>query len=162
MILFATLVVALLAGAEACPPSFTFINGHCFSFQSQVVLPWAEAQEFCGNMSTTLAVVRSPTTLRGIYEYIMTYGLDGSYWLDASDIMYEGDWVWSDDSRVERGTPFWAIRHGLFGSYLSSLWYTVHQSLGRYLSYLYSTTHWLSTFVQFSLLELSPSSSNIV
>ncbi|XP_071522315.1 C-type lectin BML-2-like [Panulirus ornatus] len=115
MILFATLVVALLAGAEACPPSFTFINGHCFSFQSQVVLPWAEAQEFCGNMSTTLAVVRSPTTLRGIYEYIMTYGLDGSYWLDASDIMYEGDWVWSDDSRVERGTPFWAIRHGLFG-----------------------------------------------
>lgn len=43
-------------------------------------------------------------------------GLEGSYWLDASDLLYEGDWVWSDDTRVDRGTPFWAIHSGLFGN----------------------------------------------
>lgn len=45
-------------------------------------------------------------------------GLSGSYWLGASDQGYEGDWLWvSDNSRVDRGTPFWAIHNGIFGKF---------------------------------------------
>ncbi|KAK8394206.1 hypothetical protein O3P69_006414 [Scylla paramamosain] len=65
--------------------------------------------------NTILASVKSPDTFRDIYEYIIAYGLTGSFWLGASDTAVEGDWHWLDGSRVSRGTPYWAIHNSFTG-----------------------------------------------
>ncbi|XP_045118055.1 perlucin-like [Portunus trituberculatus] len=116
-----TVVVALLslaaAGVHGCSTGFHDIGGQCFSFRSEVTATWEEARDLCAGMgpNIVLATVKSPDTHRDIYEYIIEYGLAGSYWLGASDMAVEGDWHWIDGSRVPRGTPYWAIHNSLIG-----------------------------------------------
>uniref|UniRef100_A0A0P4VPI1 C-type lectin domain-containing protein n=2 Tax=Scylla olivacea TaxID=85551 RepID=A0A0P4VPI1_SCYOL len=116
-----TVVVALLslaaAGVHGCSPGFHDIGGQCFGFRSELTVTWEEARDLCTQMgsNTVLASVKSPDTHRDIYEYIIAYGLGGSFWLGASDMAVEGDWHWMDGSRVARGTPYWAIHSSFTG-----------------------------------------------
>ncbi|KAK4293533.1 hypothetical protein Pmani_033778 [Petrolisthes manimaculis] len=108
---------SLLAGAQTCPDLFVEIEGSCYSFRSDYLATWDVSGYICSNLSTpsTLAMVKSADTHRGFYEYIMTYGLIGSFWLGGTDLQYEDDWHWIDDTRIQRGTPFWAIDSGVLG-----------------------------------------------
>ncbi|XP_045611198.1 perlucin [Procambarus clarkii] len=112
----ALVVVALLTGANGCSVGFVEINGECFYFRSEVGT-WEAAHDLCLNLTDSrgLAEVKSANTLRAIYEYIRTYDLGGSFWLGATDQAYEGDWLWTDGSRVARGTPFWALHYSVLG-----------------------------------------------
>ncbi|KAG7160141.1 collectin-12-like 2 [Homarus americanus] len=109
-----------MAGVNGCSPGFVDINGECFSFRPEVSLDWEDSQVYCTNTSYSigLAEVKNANTHREVYEYIKTYGLTGSFWLGASDLEYDGDWVWLDGTRVERGTPFWSLHYGVLGTYL--------------------------------------------
>nr|QEX50549.1 C-type lectin 4 [Penaeus japonicus] len=111
------LVVAVMAvGCHGCPDGWLDVNGSCFYFHQDQSMPWEDAERFCETSGGSLAKIGSAKELRAFYEYILTYSLSGSYWLGASDQGYEGDWLWvSDNSRVDRGTPFWAIHNGIFG-----------------------------------------------
>ncbi|ROT79630.1 perlucin-like protein [Penaeus vannamei] len=111
------LFVAVLAvGCHGCSDGWLDINGVCFYFHQDQSMPWEDAKRFCETSGAVLAKVANAQTLREFYEYILTYGLSGSYWLGASDQSYEGDWLWvADNSRVNKGTPYWAIHNGIFG-----------------------------------------------
>ncbi|ROT65489.1 snaclec 6 [Penaeus vannamei] len=110
------LVLAAAPGTLACSFGFTDINGECLEFHPELLVPWQDAVTYCQNgTQTVLASVKNADTLRDVYTYILTYGLTGSFWLGASDLELEGDWSWLDGTRVDRGTPFWAIHTGLFG-----------------------------------------------
>jgi len=112
-------VIFLLAAPGAygaCPPGYEDINNDCLDFHPELLLTWHEAMAFCENVTdSTLASITSANTLRGVYEYVKKFGLTGSYWLGGSDLAFEGDWVWMDDTRIDRGTPFWALHQGLLG-----------------------------------------------
>ncbi|XP_042862375.1 CD209 antigen-like protein C [Penaeus japonicus] len=109
-------VLAAAPGTLACSFGFSEINGECLEFHPEVLLSWQDSVYFCQNETdATLASMKDADTLRGVYTYIKTYGLIGSFWLGASDIELEGDWSWLDGTRVDRGTPYWAIHSGLFG-----------------------------------------------
>ncbi|KAK8752498.1 hypothetical protein OTU49_005877 [Cherax quadricarinatus] len=108
--------ILLFAGGQGCDVGWVQIQESCFMFHMNVMLSWQDARAFCQDSESDLAKVVDGDTHRGVYVYIHTYGLSGSFWLGASDTASEGDWVWvTDDTRVEKGTPYWALGYNIFG-----------------------------------------------
>ncbi|XP_064107260.1 perlucin-like protein [Macrobrachium nipponense] len=108
----------LISGASCvqCEDGWVEIQGSCFRFHQDVAMPWQDAVIFCQDVGAHLAIVVDSDAHRSFYEYILTYGLSGTYWLGGSDLAYEGDWKWAkDESRIPRGTPFWALHSSILG-----------------------------------------------
>ncbi|XP_071523172.1 perlucin-like isoform X2 [Panulirus ornatus] len=109
-------VAILVAGSQGCEVGWEEIQGSCFAFYQTVSMSWHDARIFCQDLGADLAKVGEANTLRDMYKYITTYGLSGSFWVGATDETVEDDWVWAiDETRVDAGTPFWALHSGLFG-----------------------------------------------
>ncbi|KAK4293534.1 hypothetical protein Pmani_033779 [Petrolisthes manimaculis] len=80
-------------------------------------LDWQSARTLCQDLGGDLAKISTGRALRQAYAYIKAYALSGTFWLGGGDQVVEGDWVWVyDGTRVDKGTPYWAINTGLFGN----------------------------------------------
>lgn len=110
-------VIACMTGLSSaqCADGWAEIEGNCFGFVQAQSFNWNESNYYCEQIGATAAQVADADVLRGMYEYIVSFALQGDFWLGASDISGEDNWLWNDFSRVERGTPFWALHNGLFG-----------------------------------------------
>ncbi|XP_068203917.1 C-type lectin mannose-binding isoform-like [Palaemon carinicauda] len=82
-------------------------------------MPWEDAKIYCesSTVPAALAKMTSGRIVRAVYEYVTQYQIKGSFWLGASDLEVEDDWVWLDMERVNRGTPFWAVHSNLIGGW---------------------------------------------
>ncbi|KAG7160135.1 C-type lectin domain family 17, member A-like [Homarus americanus] len=110
--------VILVAGCYGCDPGWVDIEGSCYMFHMSTAMPWSDARAFCQESGADLAKVIDSNVHRAFWEYIHTYGLSGSFWLGASDEAVEGDWLWVfDNTRVEKGTNYWALRTTVLGGY---------------------------------------------
>ncbi|XP_045611199.1 LOW QUALITY PROTEIN: perlucin-like protein [Procambarus clarkii] len=110
------IILAAGSGVHGCDDGWEDIEGSCFKFDISMSLPWDDARVFCQSNGGDLAKVIDGNTHRGIWLYIQTYGLSGSFWLGASDVAAEGDWIWAkDETRVSKGTPYWALRSTVLG-----------------------------------------------
>jgi len=112
-------LVGVLCGAELaraeCSPPFVELNGRCFAFLDEVRRDWAEGRALCQQVGGDLARVDDADTFREIYKYIKEFGLTGNMWLGGTDVESEGDWLWTQGDRVERGMPFWGLSHSVLG-----------------------------------------------
>jgi len=109
----------LLCGASlaqaACEPPFVSLNGKCFAVLDEVRRNWMDARNLCQQIGGDLARVDSANTFREIYKYIREFGLSADVWLGGTDQASEGDWLWTEGDRVERGMPFWGLSHSVLG-----------------------------------------------
>ncbi|MCL4136685.1 UNVERIFIED_CONTAM: hypothetical protein GTU68_063218 [Idotea baltica] len=108
------LAVLFVAVHSQCDDGWESFEDSCYSFQSNS-LNWADSRTYCQSLrdGADLAIVKEANTLTGLVQYTDTYSLRGSFWLGGSDLDFEGDWRWIDTSRIEYGTPFWALNHDL-------------------------------------------------
>ncbi|KAK7084303.1 hypothetical protein SK128_021853 [Halocaridina rubra] len=114
IIIGAILIVG--ANGQSCPDGWVAIGGICYRFHQEVSMPWDDARTFCEDEGAFLAKITDSDVHRAFYEYILTYSLSGSFWLGGTDELYEGDWHWVvDDTRIDRGTPLWALSSGILG-----------------------------------------------
>ncbi|XP_068460374.1 ladderlectin-like [Clinocottus analis] len=112
MLTVSLLVCALMALAAAsdvtqpepilqglCPDNFFYYNGRCFRFFPDL-LPWAEAEENCMNMSANLASVHSRD--EDVFIYSMIKERDASNpesWIGGSDCQQDNVWLWSNGKK---------------------------------------------------------------
>lgn len=113
------LLVAVVAGRSRaqCDQGWVSIEDRCYGLIQTVLTDWEGAEAHCGTLGAETAVVDEANILRGLFEYIVDYELSGSFWLGASDLSAEGNWLWRTSIRVDFGTPFWGLHKGLLGGY---------------------------------------------
>ena len=92
---------------------YTF-NGHTYE-KVELPMSWAEASKFAEEKSGTLVKIESfqeNTFLRSFMSQTQTSASDGGgseyFWLGGSDIDIEGDWRWSDQTKIDASqiTPY--------------------------------------------------------
>ena len=84
---------------------YTF-NGHTYE-KVELPMSWTEASKFAGEKSGTLVKIESfqeNTFLKSFMSQTQTSASDGGgseyFWLGGSDIDIEGDWRWSDQTKI--------------------------------------------------------------
>ena len=92
---------------------YTF-NGHTYE-KVELPMSWAEASKFAEEKSGTLVKIESfqeNTFLRSFMSQTQTSASDGGgseyFWLGGSDTDIEGDWRWSDQTKIDASqiTPY--------------------------------------------------------
>ncbi|XP_069119272.1 perlucin-like [Argopecten irradians] len=100
----AGLLLIFLASVYAeCPNGYVRHDSSCYKFFSSVQATWAEALTYCQLFESKLTVIetaREQTFIEGLLRREWKSGLSDGVWLDGTDLLVEGDWVWADD-----GTP---------------------------------------------------------
>jgi len=89
-------------------------NGHTYE-KVELPMSWAEASKFAEEKSGTLVKIESfqeNTFLRSFMSQTQTSASDGGgseyFWLGGSDTDIEGDWRWSDQTKIDASqiTPY--------------------------------------------------------
>ena len=85
---------------------YTF-NGHTYE-KVELPMSWTEASKFAGEKSGTLVKIESfqeNTFLKSFMSQTQTSASDGGeseyFWLGGSDEDIEGDWRWSDRTKID-------------------------------------------------------------
>ena len=82
-------------------------NGHTYE-KVELPMSWTEASKFAGEKSGTLVKIESfqeNTFLKSFMSQTQTSASDGGeseyFWLGGSDVDIEGDWRWSDRTKID-------------------------------------------------------------
>lgn len=68
-------------------------NGHFYQVYEES-MTWTEAEDFCKNLGGHLVTITSAEENDFISEFIVGSDKNNCYWIGASDVDEEGDWVW--------------------------------------------------------------------
>ncbi|CAC5392419.1 unnamed protein product [Mytilus coruscus] len=101
------LVVAAASVDAACPRDWTELEGSCW-FVSHEKAKWTDAssacQSFHGELVSAcqsfhgeLAVLPDRQILTSVTDGLLRHTHGDKFWLDGSDIITEGDWLWNSN-----------------------------------------------------------------
>ena len=66
---------------------------------------WSEAKANCVAMGARLMEVRNQAEFE--LSQVMVYEVNARFWLGASDIESEGEWIWESDNEAVRLDRYW-------------------------------------------------------
>ncbi|XP_047498037.1 perlucin-like protein isoform X1 [Penaeus chinensis] len=90
-----------------CPVGFHNIYDHCVQFRTQSAT-WHDMYNVCFNIGADIVKLDDANFMYYLVKFIKENKLDGhTYWIGASDEGHEGDFRWTDGTKVKMGTPFW-------------------------------------------------------
>ncbi|CAC5392418.1 unnamed protein product [Mytilus coruscus] len=90
------LVVAAASVDAACPRDWTELEGSCW-FVSHEKAKWTDASSACQSFHGELAVLPDRQILTSVTDGLLRHTHGDKFWLDGSDIITEGDWLWNSN-----------------------------------------------------------------
>ncbi|XP_033733674.1 perlucin-like [Pecten maximus] len=97
------LFMSIVSVRGDCPNGYVRHDDSCYKFFSSVLATWAESLTYCELFESKLAVIeteREQTFIEGLLSREWHTGASDGVWVDGTDLLIEGEWVWADD-----GTP---------------------------------------------------------
>ena len=75
-------------------------------------ISWSDARDYCFTMGAHLAEIRNRDEYMAVLRFNEQTG--NYYWLGASDVEVEGQWVWDSNGDFVRLTKYWSYGRPLF------------------------------------------------
>jgi hypothetical protein len=92
--LLVTLALGFALGHE-CLQDWIYHEGSCYSF-GKTAVTWADAQTICQLSGANLAKIETEGEHNFLANLSRNHNTATYIWLGASDIFYEGHWIWSN------------------------------------------------------------------
>ncbi|XP_066962232.1 galactose-specific lectin nattectin-like [Macrobrachium rosenbergii] len=96
---------------EDCPIPYHNVGGRCLYFNNMGFGTWQYMREACYSIYGEIVKIDSPNFFFDIVQFLQNQSFaEEIYWIGATDVATEGVWLWSDNSTVQMGTPFWGTK----------------------------------------------------
>lgn len=105
------LVLNRTMGHQNCPPMYTLVGDQCLSLFFVGSVSWGEARAFCQTLSGELATFRNASHYAALVSHLREAQMTNDFWLGGRFPNETYGWSWVDDSPMELGTPYWAVRY---------------------------------------------------
>ncbi|XP_050711379.1 hepatic lectin-like [Eriocheir sinensis] len=96
------------ADNSTCPGPFVPVHGYCVFLDHTVKGTWQEMREYCQSLDSDLAILSSVKFYFESLQYLKLTTTKAAFWIGASDLDTEGQWLWIDGTPVVMGAPYWA------------------------------------------------------
>ncbi|XP_048732397.2 perlucin-like [Ostrea edulis] len=86
-----------------CPNGFLQHDDSCYKFFHSTKATWAEAMMYCQLFKSHLAVIestREQNFVEGLFRREYHRGLPDGCWIDGTDSLVEGEWVWTTTGKT--------------------------------------------------------------
>ncbi|XP_064096268.1 lactose-binding lectin l-2-like [Macrobrachium nipponense] len=91
-----------------CPAPYIDVGGKCLYFHTATNDTWLNKETLCIGLDGHLLKIDDANLFYDIVNHIKAEEPDTTYfWIGGSDAATEGDWRWTDYTKVKMGTPFW-------------------------------------------------------
>jgi len=95
-----------------CPALYTRVGKHCVSIFSIGQVNWGVARSFCKTIGGDLLTLPSDAEeFHTLVHHLHEHHVSSDFWIGGHLRNETLGWTWVDDSPMEMGTPFWAIRN---------------------------------------------------
>ncbi|XP_055997722.1 perlucin-like [Ostrea edulis] len=88
-------VVIVSAQPESCPHGWIQRGSSCYAFINDVKEDWMVAMSYCNGIHAKLVEIETVAENEFIRLHLMDNNLQGEYMIGLSDVLLEGDWVWT-------------------------------------------------------------------
>ncbi|XP_045137044.1 vitellogenin receptor-like isoform X2 [Portunus trituberculatus] len=94
-----------------CPTMFTLVGDQCLALFFVGSVSWGEARSFCQVLGGDLITFRDVSHYTAVVNHLREAQLTVDFWVGGSLANETEGWRWIDDSSLELGTPYWAVRY---------------------------------------------------
>ncbi|XP_037774103.1 uncharacterized protein LOC119570431 [Penaeus monodon] len=95
----------------ACPVPYTLLAGRCISIFFPAKVDWGAARAFCNVVGGDLLTLQHHEDFHTLVTHLQETNMVSDFWLGGFLRNETVGWTWLDETPVELGTPFWALRH---------------------------------------------------
>ncbi|XP_045602913.1 uncharacterized protein [Procambarus clarkii] len=95
-----------------CPALYTLVGQQCLSLFFPGAVGWGEARAFCKLLDGDLLTLRNVTDYMELLRHLHQAGVTADFWVGGRYVNKTHGWTWLDDSPMDMGSPYWALRHG--------------------------------------------------
>ncbi|XP_062568459.1 perlucin-like protein [Saccostrea cucullata] len=95
MIIVLSGVVGVSSQPPPCPHGWTSRESSCYAFISDTPEDWMTAMSYCNALHATLVEIETVAEDEFLRMHLLDSKATGGYWIGLSDILVEGDWVWT-------------------------------------------------------------------
>lgn len=95
------------ADNSICPDHFVPVYEHCVFLDLTVKGTWQEMREYCQSLDSDLAILSTFKFYFESLQYLKLTTTKADFWIGASDLDTEGQWLWIDGTPVVMGAPYW-------------------------------------------------------
>ncbi|XP_048732401.2 perlucin-like isoform X1 [Ostrea edulis] len=100
---FVVLLLTVGTVNAGCPNGFIQHDDSCYLFFHSTRASWAEAMMYCQVFKSHLAVIeseREQNFIEGLLLREYHRGLPDGCWIDGTDALVEGEWVWTTTGKA--------------------------------------------------------------
>lgn len=94
-----------------CPTMFTLVEDQCLALFFVGSVSWGEARAFCQVLGGDLITFRDVSHYTAVVTHLREAQLTVDFWVGGNLANESDGWRWIDDTPVNMGTPFWAVRY---------------------------------------------------
>ncbi|XP_050725486.1 uncharacterized protein LOC127003122 [Eriocheir sinensis] len=95
-----------------CPKLYTRVGSLCLSVFFMVTMDWLEARTFCRTIGGHLLTLgQDAAAYATLLQHLAASGVTDDFWIGGRRFFNETGWQWLDDTPVQMGFPYWAVRH---------------------------------------------------
>ncbi|XP_062577476.1 perlucin-like [Saccostrea cucullata] len=94
-LLVITFNVVGVSSGTTCQNGWTGYNSRCYLFVMHMSADWNEASQFCHTQNSRLAEIDNAREDNFLVQHLKDYGRSANFWVGGTDVIIEGDWIWS-------------------------------------------------------------------
>ncbi|XP_064119829.1 uncharacterized protein LOC135224600 isoform X1 [Macrobrachium nipponense] len=114
-VIMASSYALLVVSFVPCPVPYTDVGGKCLYFHTATNDTWLNMETLCIGLDGHLLKIDDANLFYDIVNHIKAEKPDTTYfWIGGSDAATEGDWRWTDYTKVKMGTPFWGVNSTVY------------------------------------------------
>ncbi|XP_061183285.1 perlucin-like [Saccostrea echinata] len=94
-IIFLSAVTVVTAQSASCPHGWVLRGSSCYLFVTDSPEDWMTATSYCNILHAKLVEIETLAEDEFLRLHLFDKKLTGGYWIGFSDIVVEGEWIWT-------------------------------------------------------------------
>ncbi|XP_071535386.1 uncharacterized protein [Panulirus ornatus] len=95
-----------------CPQLYAKVGDQCLSIFFIGNLSWMESRAFCQAIGGDLfTITKDLSNFVTILQHLSSHKMTADFWVGGRYLNETLGWNWVDDSPLQLGSPYWAVRH---------------------------------------------------